>query len=743
MREEKRSPVDAYRTWKARLDAAETVFKPWVERAERVVQRYRDERGSTDTRKRRFNILWSNVQVLKPSLYGRKAKPQVSRRFKDQDPVGRLASLILERNLEYEAEQYPCFDNAMSQSVEDRLLPGRGVCWVRYEPHIETESQVSDSIDAQVERVAYERAPVDYVYWKDFSHSPARSWEEVWWVRRRVYMTREEGVQRFGEVFNGVPLDDVDEEQKGTHEDDKKAKVSEIWCKTDRKVYWIADDYPVLLDSRDDPLGLDEFFPCPKPLFATTTNGSLIPVPDYAQYQDQAAELDLLTERISRLTAALRARGVYNGEYKTLHRLLSDGGDNDMIPVDSWAAFAEKGGMQGAVAFLPIKEVAEVLQGLFIAREQVKTVIYEIMGISDIMRGSSDSGETLGAQQLKANFGGLRMKEPQKQVAQYATDVLRLMAQVMCNHFQPQTLVQTAGVEQLVNLQDPEQKQLLAGALELLKSDGKNFRIEVEADSLAQIDEAKEKEEAAEFVTSVGSILKEAVPLAQAVPAMLPLVSATLLFAVRRMRAGRTVEQDFEKALQALQQGPQQDPAQAQAMQEQQAQMQQEGERLKQEGQAQQMKGLELKYGETFAKERISMQQQLAQKEAENLILRTQNELMQRETQLALREQEFAQREQMAKQGHEVRSAVLDMTKKGEGAKVIQMRDKLAELGVSVDEVNPEAREEDQKAAQMGEIAQALASLVAIAQAPKRKVGVVEAPSGRSYKVNMVENANA
>ena len=57
----------------------------------------------------------------------------------DSDPVGRLASTMLERVVEYEVTQFNDFDSAMRGVVEDRLLPGRGTAWVRYEPIIVNE----------------------------------------------------------------------------------------------------------------------------------------------------------------------------------------------------------------------------------------------------------------------------------------------------------------------------------------------------------------------------------------------------------------------------------------------------------------------------------------------------------------------------------------------------------------------------------------------------------------------------
>lgn len=561
--------------WQKRLDASKKAFEKWDKQGESIIKRYRDERATLDTKKRRFNILWSNIQVMTPALYGRPAKPEVSRRFKDGDEVGRVASNILERGLEYDVEQYSDFDQAMKGSVEDRLLPGRGTSWIRYEPHITKEVQVSNSVEASIERVDYECAPVDYVNWRDFRHNPARTWDEVWWVARCVWMDREAGKARFGEVFADVTLENEDRNKTGTAEElpkdsqEQKAKVWEIWDRKKKQVIWIADGYKIELDRKDDPLELEEFFPCPRPLFATTTTGSLIPVPDYCEYQDQAEELDTLTQRIHLLTRALKVAGVYNGEFKELQRLLNEGVDNTMIGVSAWAAFAEKGALQGAVVFLPIKEIAEVIANLVTLRQQVLTDIWQIMGLSDIMRGSTEAEETLGAQELKAQFGSMRLKVVQGDVARYASDIFRLKAQVMCKHFDPKTLIAMSGIEYTPEGANPE---LVAKAIQLLKSgELKDFRINVESDSLAQIDEAAEKKETAEFITSMGAILREAGPVVQAAPAMLPFIGELMRLAARKQRVGRTVEQALEKSLEATKQQIEQDqvnPEQAKQVQE-------------------------------------------------------------------------------------------------------------------------------------------------------------------------------
>lgn len=581
--------------WREQLDHAEKVFSTWDSRGTKVVDRYRDERDAADRLRSKFNILWSNTQILIPSLYGRAAKPEVSRRYMDADPVGRLASTILERAIEYEVQQFPDFDAAMTSSVEDRLLPGRGTVWIRYDPLITSEEIpppdgleiTSTEEPVTVDTVESAHTPVDYVYWKDFLHSPARTWDEVWWCARWVYLTKDEGVERFGEVFNNVPLNEYKEDNSKNSKDKtqgnsfaKKAKIAEIWNKRDGKVCWVAKDYPQALDECDDPLELEGFFPCPKPLYATTTNGSLVPVPDYCEYEDQARELDTLTGRITVLVKAIKAAGVYNGAFKELGRLLSESTDNKLFPVDNWGAFAEKNGLKGAIDLLDNSTVVQALAALYNAREVVKQTIYEICGISDILRGASKAEETLGAQQLKAQFGSLRLRASQGDVARFASDIFRLKAQIICKFYPAELIVKMSGIQ---NTDDGRNPQLLEQAVQILKeSTSRDFHITVESDSLAQIDDDAEKQAASEAITAIGGFIKEALPMAQSAPETLPMVKEMLLFLTRRFRAGRSLESSIEQSMNLIQQNAQAAAANPKPSKEQiEAQMQQQADQMR------------------------------------------------------------------------------------------------------------------------------------------------------------------
>jgi hypothetical protein len=624
--------------WHDQLDKAAKVFDKWEKRGKKVVRRYRDERDAIEMPRMKFNILWSNISVLFPALYGRMAKPEVSRRFMDSDPVGRLASTMLERVVEYEVTQFNDFDSAMRGVVEDRLLPGRGTAWVRYEPIIvgqePQEPKMPTGIDPdegieitnteEIERVDSAHSPVDYVYWTDFLHSPARTWDEVWWVSRWVYMTPEEGIERFGDVFKNVPLhdqnDDIDSKNpmtaKATY--GKKAKVAEIWNKRTKKVCWVAKGYPQALDERDDPLELEQFFPCPKPLLATTTNGSMIPVPDYCEYEDQAQELDNLTQRIYLLVKACKAVGVFNAEFKELGRLFTEGVDNKLFPVTAWAAMSEKGGLKGAIDMLDTSAIIKTLQQLYQSREVVKQSIYEISGISDILRGSTNANETLGAQQLKANFGSLRLRATQGDVARFATDLFRIKAQIVCKFYPPELIVEMSGV---MNTPEGQNPQLLQAAVQMLSNSTiRDFHIQVEADTLAQIDEQADKQNANEAVQAIGLFLRDALPMVQQAPEMLPMASEMLLFLVRRYRAGRSLESAIEQAMKSLQakaqQAQQQPPQQNPEMLKLQAEQQAEQARMQASAQTEQMK-MQAQAQLEQAKAQLEMQMQEAKAQAD------------------------------------------------------------------------------------------------------------------------------
>lgn len=598
------TPVERYL---AVVSSYNLTFKRWEERSAKIVKRYRDDsRTQSENETAKFNILWSNVQTLIPAVYAKLPKADVSRRFSDNDPVGRVASLLIERALDYEIEHYPDFRATMKNAVEDRFLGGRGVGWVRYDPHIKQQEpnepedgvQLTEDVDMPdegglpgegdtenmtagqeepAEEIEYECAPTDYVHWKDFGHSVARTWEEVTCVWRWVYMSKEALVERFGaekaaKIPTNMAPDELNKRSNAKPLNDK-AKVCELWDKEKGCAYWFVEGIPDMLDERDDPLQLEGFFPCGKPLFATTTSDSLVPVPDFTLYQDQANELDILSDRIDGLVKALRVRGVYDSSIPALQRLLTEGDNNTLIPVETWAQFSEKNGLAGAIDLLPLDMIASTLVEAYGAHDQVKNQIYEITGISDIVRGQGAASETATAQRIKGQYAGLRLKSMQETVALFATSLLRLKAQIICTKFQPDTILSYAAAAQMT----PEDQQLIPQAMQLIANNPlRTFRIEVAADSLVELDEQEEQQSRVEAITGISTFLQQAVPAAQASPELLPMLMGMLKFLISGFKQARQLEGVIDQAAQKLEEAakqPKPDPeaakAQAQAQTDQ------------------------------------------------------------------------------------------------------------------------------------------------------------------------------
>lgn len=560
----------------------------WWTRGLKIYKRYRDDRDAADQTSgwdaARFSLLWANVQVWEPITYARVPRPAVSRTFKDRAPVARVAAMIVQRCLSQflEAEQ---FDDCVKAARGDYLLVGRGTLWNRYDVDVSTDETEGEEGPAPRERMNGETIEDEYVSWRDFGHTAgARRWSEVKMVWRRVYLDRDELEARFGfEIGSKVPLDYSPERDKQNEEKNyalfQKACIYEVWDASEKRVVWVSKGYTDSpLDMRDDPYRLTNFFPCPRPVFATMTPDTLVPIPDYAEYQDQAEEIDGLTARIGNLQSALRVRGVYAADVPEIRQMLQDGNNNELIPIQNWAMFADKGGLDGTVSWFPLEAVLKTLLGCYEARRQTMQDVQEITGLSDIIRGQTEAKETATAQQLKSQWGSVRIKERQRDFAGFLRSYLRIKAEILMNVCSPQTILEMADASSF----NPQDQQLIPQAMELL-GDGamRRFKIDIETDSTVQPDETAEREARTELVGAVGVFLEKAIPVVQSAPQLLPMYKEMLLFAVRGFKAGESLEGVIEQSMDALEQAAAQ-AAQNPAPNPEQAKMEAEAQAMQQ-----------------------------------------------------------------------------------------------------------------------------------------------------------------
>ena len=529
-------------------------FEKWVTECKRITRRYRSERGTgmdyDEDPTAWLNLFWASLQTAAPALYARTPVPQVERRYKDRDPVARVAAEILERAIRFEIKNFD-FDGAVNAAVLDRLLYGRGIARVYYEPKF----AVVDDVEVK----QGESVRVGYVQLQDFKHSSARTWDEVTQVRFRSYMSREEATERFGKEkaqklkFTHVPETMEDEKtfSNGEQGDFKKAEVWEVWDRPTRMVIWITDelkDEP--LDMLPDPLGLEGFFPIPKPLYGTITNDSLIPVPDARQCKKLYNLLDDVEAKIGALTADLRVAGLYDAAMEEIPRIVT-GGDK-LIPVRNYAALKAQGGLVQAIEWWPLDQVVGALQVLYQQKEQTKSDIYEITGWADIMRGNTDPNETAAAQQLKGRFASIRLTNSQNDVQRFCRDLIALMGEIVAELFEPAQLFAMTGSEFVPGASPEEKQQNYLTAVELLRAEPtRRFRIEIETDSTLAINEALDQQARADFLQSLVGALQTMAPIMEQMPAFVPVLGEALTFVSRTYKAGRGLEGAVEQAVEA------------------------------------------------------------------------------------------------------------------------------------------------------------------------------------------------
>ena len=570
----------------------------WREEAKRIYELYRNEKSDAQgllkpAKRQGFNILWANTEVLGPAIYNSVPKPDVRRRFRDEDVLGKHVADVLRRGLDYEVDECELDDEAQ-MAMYDYLLPGRAVMRVRYESEVNGDA------------VGYQRVYPEIVHWDDFRRGPGKIWREVPWIAFRHRMTREEGEKAFGEKWANVTLSEA--EVEGTDKDDpamdsfKRGEVWEIWDKNKRQVIWIAPAYkaePLRVD--DDPLRLKGFYCVPRPLYSIETPNSLVPVPEYLLYEEQAKELERTTNRINNLINACQVRGIYNSVIGELDRLLDPHSkENELIPAENVTSLFESGGLEKHIWLMPIETIAKVLVQLYTQREQIKGVIYEITGISDILRGSSNAQETARAQEIKSQFGTLRLQKRQARVAKFLRDIIRIMGEIIAEHFTADNLKAMTGV-QLPTAQEKQMAQVKAQAMsaqqqpvsdelqqmlmmpswqdvqEVLQSDQmRGYRVDIETDSTVQQQVVQEQRDITELLTGIVNFLGGVAPAVQSGAMPVDTAKTLLLAAVRRFRLGNEVEDALQKLEQPK--GPPPEVAQMQEqMQKQQKAM--EGER--------------------------------------------------------------------------------------------------------------------------------------------------------------------
>jgi hypothetical protein len=598
------TPQGTVRRWLAEISMASKREKTWREEARDIRTTYKSEK----TKSNAFNILWSNTDTLAPALFSSLPVPDVRRRFRDVDPVGKAMSTVIERTLAFELEQFDA-EKIAKDAVLDMLLSGRGVIRVKYQPVFAPQQPLatpptpmadSDAMTdphqsggdlQQDDRLLDETAPWEHVQWDDLRIGPGKRWDDVTWIGFRHRFTYDMAVEKFGkQIAAKMEFVDSADDDKSLEKDEraifKTAEVWEIWDKEQRRVLFVAECYKERVCSEQaDPLELQGFFPMPRPSYAVESSESLEPIPLYRLYKEQAKELDRVSSRINKVVDALKIRGAYMGNQSDLKAII-EASDNQMIPVQNLSGVAEMGGLDKAIWIMPIDKLINVLNGLYLARNEIKATIYELTGISDIVRGSTQASESATAQRLKSEWGSMRLQKMQKEIQRLLRDCMRIQADIYSMRYDHPRFAAITGMKlptmqekQQIHMQMMQQQQMamqqpqmalpLGGqppqgpdpqimammqlptweeVIQMLRNDGlRSCRIDIETDSTIADIINKDMMGLAEVTEAIGQVIAGAGPAVQSGMLPVEVPKEIALSIARRARMGLAVEDAIDK----------------------------------------------------------------------------------------------------------------------------------------------------------------------------------------------------
>lgn len=461
------------RRWRSEAEAAEDLyFGPDEDSGQRDGDSAKNANPISET----TSTIHGNIDVLKPLLFSETPTPIVQRRFrgdgKRTDETDLMATEVGQRIAQWILSTTK-FDDAMEGVRDDWLIAGRGVARAFYKAEfgmVEATDPLTGQV-GMVEKKTKEAAYASHWEWRRCVMAPGHSWERMPWIAFEVPLTRSQAVKAFGAEkagrisFNRKGL--IDRSRAFSDSDRNEAEsiadtvtsgeapqspfdtatVWEIWIKEDRRVIWWSPDCASeILDQMDDPLRLEDFWPTPKPLLASTKGNSMNPRPDIRYYEAAAKEVEDATRKLKEILNVVAVAGIYPGNMENeVKNLLS--GKNAVYAAQAWAALMDKGGTRELIQWLPLDAMLSAIQALTVLREAAKQRMFEASGVSDIMRAQGDPRETATAQNLKGKYAGMRLASRQRRMAIYVRDMLRLLVEIAVEMFDTDRLAEICNID--------------------------------------------------------------------------------------------------------------------------------------------------------------------------------------------------------------------------------------------------------------------------------------------------------
>jgi hypothetical protein len=641
--------------WKGQLTSAEDRRKDFLKAAEESIKVYNAHKHLHlfNDVERRINVWWYIINTLLPAYYSSTPKAEVLLKKRSGGVLHEMSSVILERNLQYQMDCEFNFDQVGYNAALQFLLTGQAVLWARYRFESETEdAQVAYMLtpegkfvdseneefegdpetlvkgvggiyttSVEVEKKGDERAILEVVQYNDYLCSDARDESEVEWRARRAFLTRAQATELFGEDLSSeLSYDSFPEAIKKNLARDRqkyegKAELYEIWCEEAKKVFWVhKNGEKTIVQSGEPPIEFEKFYPCTV-ITQSCNPESVIPVSDYTHVKDQILEVERLTTRIHAMVQAIRANGAYDSTLGTLVDQLFSG-DLKMYPFNNWPSYKSKGGLANSIEMLNIEPYVSALKILQESRQIALDQLYEILKVSDLLRGTSEQYKTATANRLENAWSSMGLIVRQNMFTKFISDGIANLGAIIISQFDEERIMNVGDADQLLmplvppqeppppappmdpNM-PPEMQQMAPPPpppidpmqivdsmkkqiMDLFRDEDQfNYRIQIASDSMVAIDYAQEQQEGQQLMATAGEFFNQMRSLVEQYPPLLDFSIQLFQNVIKRYKSGKELDGIFINALKQIQdiskakeEAAKQPPPPDPVMQEMQARMQ-------------------------------------------------------------------------------------------------------------------------------------------------------------------------
>lgn len=364
-----------------------------------------------------------------------------------------------------------------------------------------------------------------------------------------------------------LDLPQPNEDMPGSGEADQKEQniyVYEYWDIYEKETKWLPKDgdkfivpksdyqpeeYDDFEEEKAGLYGLKNFFPCPPPLVINAPTDEFWPTPEFFQLLDMIEDLHNVFSKMVQTTKAIRTRLIYDASIEGLKEALNELGNTEAIGVSNLSqSLASNGGsLAGVVQAIPVAELIEGLNQLYIALNQRLESIYKLSGTSDLLQGLTveNSGKTLGERQIEEKYATNQLYEFQRKMAEFVRAGYQLLCEMALKNFKDASLDKYIIPQTL-----PEKiKPLYRAALQLLKDDPERFRVDLDTDSTIALNEQYDKQMRVELVNALTTALEKTATIAQT---NLPLVRVELhclKYLIQGFRQGKMFQAEITEAI--------------------------------------------------------------------------------------------------------------------------------------------------------------------------------------------------